>query len=720
MIKKSKLFVFLLVLISLIALTVDVYGAEWGEFGTSAGACTDKCHSTYTDPTHHKSNYDFYCCGAGATPSQDCWCQCCIENEQVCTDISGAEQVAACKGGGEGPGGDIPQATCAEGDGCLEDCWYPDPDCPPKFFPVDYTNASACSYNTRKGYDKNLKINESKILAVISSIKVNGEEQLLEGVNISTVGNYSNGKKYYKYFTTARIVCSKIPLSGLTVQIMVNGELVTQTIQQQSPDEEYCYVNISLPVANKNVKVLILDNDLSSNPCAIADAEKSNDTCLDKDTGDINFKTDVLKVSNGVQTLDIKCDQDIMVNPLLKTDSQRWNTVCSSPAAAAIQEYKTGTDEENLRTIFDWQRTDIDQLENPFVLNKQDCQYQEKYLLTPLKTDVTLESAKQRADCGYEPITDKCYWLHVTNGTTLKINVSSATADSFIEIKYKNCDSYCNEANGVPCTYTKDSCSPTPLRDLTCPTSLKDSCDKTGDWLYKPDGSPTCGAIGGLICYSAECPSTVDRWGITYDNIKDLGATFDCPHCCGQEANYCVRGCSVNRTQPELTTYFGNDLPKEYYWGSCPSESCQSGYESKESNSNKKDEYDCNMGCTWDAKCLDCAEQTCENGGQWEGEPKCECKSAIGTEIDGKLVVDNQYCAGANAEGYVDVPEGHLLQIVDNVCYCLRTCNGLNQVVSDSCGCGCEEGTVPAGQNEANGDDVCCPSGQSFSGGACS
>jgi hypothetical protein len=709
---KSKLLILPLVLISLIALTV-VYG--YGESGPapncgSSSACTGQCTETADD------GWNYWCAGPGECGGEDNWWACaCTHGAQK--DTPSQEEITARCEGGAGSAGAVPLPTCAEGDGCLPDvCWPPDLDCEEKNYPTDYKDPKL-NCPVLEPEKPKLKLNTSKIKASLISIKVNGEEQLLEiqKVNTSTIGTLPDGTKYYKYYTVARFACD-VQQGGSTLTVEPAGSTVAS-------EEEYCVINVSVPVLNDNVKVLVIDQDFSTlKPCAITQVEKYNESCLSQDLLDINFNLSV-KVQNETKLVNIACDQDIMIKPFLKTDSQRWGTVCTNPAKIKIEEYKSGTSEANLRTIFDWQRTDVDEMENPYVLNKEACELQERLRLEPAKDDVSLDGAKERKDCAYEPIEDnKCYWIHVTNGTTLKITVSDAAEESYVQVYYKNCSCYCDSGSGIACSYNQDSCSPKPLRDLTCPTSLEDSCDKNGDWLYKPEGSPSCGAIGGVVCNSHGCPpptlSSGERFGINFNNLVNLGATYDCPNCCGvkDEVNYCVRNCSVQRNESANSNYFGTDLGAEYYWGSCWDQSCQSGYTTKEDNPIDGD-YECKQGCVWNAECLDCADPGCEEGYEWKGEPDCLCKVLAipgTTDANGNLIMDPAICAsryGLTQDGDEKIAEtGDLLaDFKGGVCTCYRRCHGVAQLVNEQCDCDCPEGTHVVPNTADIGTDDCLP-----------
>jgi len=580
----SKKFIIISILL-LVVLSFKVLGveeeisiAECNAF--DASLCTGPCEGV-----GGANNY--WCTGPGTKscdPQPDWWCDCCCLDKNKCLsknpDMVMAQIEDRCSRCGTGEEGEDGEAETVIDS--ITRC-YPE--------------------------EKNITINYTEVYAEINSIKVNDEEQLLEDEVFSTKGTLSNDEEFYKHFATKSFSCA--PKQN-----------------EDGTQDEYCYVDITVSAPNDNVKLLVLDSDFASTPCAITKEFEEKEECLSPELVETNFKDNVVRVLNNEEkTIDVACDQDIMIKPFLKTSSQRWTEVCENPAVALIQEYKTGTQEEDIRTIFDWQRVDVDEWEDAYLLNRAECELQIKESsVVPAYRDTELdwEMVRYRENCEYLPNEDKCYWINAKAGTTLKIKLADATEDSFIELGYRNCDCYCNEEEGIPCAYEADTCNPEPLRDLECPDILSFECDKTGDWPYTPDGLPSCGGRGGGYSGSED---------VDYSDWIDLGIPYDVPICLGPgpTPNYCARRCPVERDREKESNCFGDDVVKRYYWGACVAEaSCYPGYISL--TGQECAQGNCVFGCVWDNECLDCTgrpETECYDGliehHVWTGEPDCEC-----------------------------------------------------------------------------------------------
>ena len=566
-----------LIIISILLLVIlPIAFADWGDYGTGAGDCVSDCYSNLVDKAHGTTS-NFWCTGPNTdSPDAAHWFECCCNNLEVCVQMSGEAYRAACEAG------EVMAPSESTVIDSITRC-YPE--------------------------EKNITINYTEVYAEINSIKVNDEEQLLEDEVFSTKGTLSNDEEFYKHFATKSFSCA--PKQN-----------------EEGTQDKYCYVDITVSVPNDNVKLLVLDSDFSSTPCAITKEQEEKEECLSPELIETNFKDNVVRVGNNEEKIiNISCDQNIMINPFLKTTSQRWTAVCENPAVALIQEYKTGTNEEDLKIIFDWQRVDVDEWENAYFLDRDICKLEEKMnSLEPAYRDPDLswDMARNRENCNFEPVNDRCYWIEAKAGTTLKIKVADATEDSFIELGYRNCDCYCNEKEGIPCAYEADSCFPPALRDLTCPDLLSFECDKTGDWPYIPDGLPSCGGRGGGYSGSED---------VDYSDWIDLGIPYDVSICLGPgpTPNYCARTCPIERDREPETSCFGDDVVRRYYWGACVAEaSCYPGYISL--TGQECAQSNCVFGCVWDNECLDCTgrpETECYDGlipcHYWTGEPTCEC-----------------------------------------------------------------------------------------------
>jgi hypothetical protein len=421
-------------------------------------------------------------------------------------------------------------------------------------------------------HEKNIGADYAEVEAEVNSIKVNDDEQLQNSV-LSTKGSLSNSEEFYKYFSTKSFACAP-KQSGET-------------------QDEYCYVDITVSKQNENVNLLVLKEDFSSTPCAIIKEYEKKEQCLSPELIETNYKNNIVRVSNNEEKIiSIECDQDIMVRPFLETTSQRWTEVCENPAIMIIQESETS------RNLLDWQRTDVDEWENAYILNREECDYdQKKNSLQAAYMDYELdwEMARNRANCNFEPVEDRCYWIEAKAGTTLLIKLSDATENSFVEVAYRNCDCYCNEEENA-CYYEHDSCSPKPLRDLECPDLLISDCAAI-EGAILPDGLPSCGGRGGG--YSGDSMNVPE-------GFIDLGEPYDTAVCFGPHPNYCARDGPVDRSGEKETTCYGDDLVKQHYWGRCSAEaSCPTGFisETGQECTGKPEEADCVFGCVWQNDC---------------------------------------------------------------------------------------------------------------------